>query len=96
MTLLLKLTNIQQGEWYSNWLGKVQMGHADRAVIVCFLLAWWIHTFRSQFEYHMVTHTGLQVVFHAYEISLHVIRTGHPTCKLLHFKSLNKFIKNLH
>ena len=26
--------------WYSNWLGTVQMVHADRAVFVCFVMAW--------------------------------------------------------
>ena len=28
--------------WYSNRLGKVQIGHAGTAVFICFLLAWWM------------------------------------------------------
>ena len=55
--------------WYSNWLEKVQMGHADaRQGSFCLLplglvdASEMVHTFPSQFEYHMKTHTGLCVM----------------------------------
>ena len=56
--IAMTISPVSHGMCFSNRLGKVQMGRADTAVIICFLQAWlmdkkWSALFQACFEMHI-------------------------------------------